>query len=308
MPISPAAPIIPAQKPLRADNGLGLMFMAIGMLSYSGVDAMAKLLTADFHPIQIVWIRQSGLVLGVLVMLCLRGTAVLRTDHPRLQIVRGALAAGSATLFIFAVSYVPLADAVAVSFVAPFIVTALGALILREPVGRRRWIAVIIGFMGTLIVVRPGLGVIHPAVMLVMLAASMFAVRQIISRMLSGGDRTSTTVAYTALVSSAILILPLPFVWVTPSTGTQISLLAACALAAALGEICVIKAMEVAQAVVVAPVQYSMLIWGTILGYLVFGQLPDGWTLFGASIIMSTGLYTLHRERLAMRARRMGRA
>lgn len=304
MPITPAAPILPAEAAKRSDSGLGLLFMAMGMLLYSGVDAMAKLLTADFHPLQIVAIRQSGLLIGVLILLALRGVSVLRTAHPGLQIARGALAAGSATLFIIAIGYVPLADAVAVSFVAPFIVTVLGALILREPVGIRRWIAVSIGFVGTLIVVRPGLGVIHPAVMLVALAAMLFAFRQILSRMLSGTDRTATTVAYTAIVSTSILILPLPFVWITPWTGTQVALFAGCAIVAAAAEISVIKALEVAQAVVVAPVQYTLLLWGTLLGYLVFDQLPDRWTMVGALIIMATGLYTLHRERIATLERR----
>jgi len=154
----------------------------------------------------------------VFVLLALRGAAILRTRRPALQVIRGGLAASSATLFIVAVSFVPLADAIAVSFVAPFIVTVLGALVLREPVGIRRWSAVTIGFLGTMIVIRPGMGVIHPAVMLVVLAAILFALRQILSRVLSGTDRIETTVAYTALVGSLLLTMPLPFVWRWPAT------------------------------------------------------------------------------------------
>lgn len=278
--------------------------MAAGMFLFSAVDTQAKFLTDTLHPIQIVWSRQLGLLIGVFILLVLRGVAVLRTQYPGLQIVRGFMAASSATLFIIAVKFVPLADAVAVSFVAPFIVTVLGAMVLREPVGVRRWIAVTIGFLGAMIVIRPGLGVIHPAVMLVLLAATLFALRQILSRVLSSSDRTATTVAYTALVGSLVLTVPLPFVWRWPNTSVEAVLLVSIAIMAALAELLVIKALEVAQAVVVAPVHYTLLIWSTMYGYLVFAQLPDLWTWVGALIIVATGFYTLQRERVVARSQR----
>lgn len=291
------APIVPTDMPRRSESGLGIAYMAGGMFLFSAVDTIAKFLTETVHPLQIVWSRQLGLLLGVVIILALRGVSVLHTKHLKLQLTRGALAASSASLFIIAVSFVPLADAVAVSFVAPFIVTVFAALVLREPVGIRRWTAVTIGFLGTLIVIRPGLGVIHPAVFLVLGAATFFAFRQIISRALGGSDRTVTTVAYTALVGSFILTIPLPFVWRWPLSPTEIWLTIAMAGLAAIAECLVIKALEVAQAVVVAPVQYSLLIWGTMYGFMVFGQLPDFWTWIGALIIVATGLYTLQRER-----------
>ena len=269
------------------------------MFLFSAVDTLAKYLTDTMHPFQIVWIRQLGLLSGALFLLAIHGRDLLKTAHPKLQITRGAVAAGSASLFIFGVSYVPLADAVAISFVAPFMVTLLGALVLREPVGIRRWSAVTIGFLGALIVLRPGLGVVHPAAIFIIIAATFFAFRQIISRKLAASDRTGTTVAYTAIVASAILTIPLPFVWQSPTDAKQILLLIAMAAFAGVAEVLVIKALEVANAVVVAPVQYTLLIWGTMYGFLVFHQLPDGWTWFGASIIVVTGLYTLHRERMA---------
>lgn len=277
------------------------MLMALGMFLFSAVDTQAKYLTASFHPIQIVWIRQLGLLAGAGVLFAMNGHALFRTGHPVLQVARGALAATSATLFIVAISFVPLADAVAISFVAPFVVTVLGALVLREPVGLRRWLAVAGGFFGMLVVIRPGMGVLHPASLLVVVAATAFALRQIISRALSNTDRTITTVAYTAVVGSAILTIPLPFLWVAPSGGTELALCFGIAVLAAAAEICVIKALEIAHAVVVAPMQYTLIIWGTFYGWMVFGQLPDGWTWAGTAIIIATGLYTLHRERLAKR-------
>lgn len=278
--------------------------MALGMFMFAAVDAMGKFLTGSLHPVQIVWCRQSGLLLGVLVLIALRGRSVLASKHRALQISRGVLAAISATLFIIGVTYVPLADAVAITFVAPFMVTLMGALILREPVGVRRWSAVIIGFLATLIVIRPGMGVIHPAAFLLIVAAGAFALRQVLSRVLAGDDKTQTTVAYTAIVSWSLLALPIPFIWQNPASGLEIAILVAMAVMAAAGETLVIMALDAAQAVVVAPVQYSLLVWGTLYGFLIFGQLPDGWTLAGALIIVATGLYTLNRERLA--AKRAG--
>ncbi len=299
------APAKPASEVPQPRNGLGLAYMAAGMFLFSAVDMQAKFLTATLNPVQIVWFRQLGLLAGVLILFALRGLPLFHTRHPGLQIARGAMAAGSATLFIVAVRYVPLADAVAVSFVAPFIVTVLGALVLHEPVGIRRWVAVGIGFAATLLVIRPGLGVVHPAVLLVLLAAILFALRQIVSRHLSSTDRTTTTVAYTAIVGSLLLSLPLPFVWRWPQTGTELALLASIAVMAGIAETLVIKSLEMAQAVVIAPVHYSLLIWGTFYGFVVFGQLPDFWTWTGALIIVATGIYTLHREALAARRRRM---
>ena len=275
--------------------------MGLGFLLFSIADTQAKLLTEAFHPVQIVWIRQIGLLSGVFVALVLLGPSIFRTKHPVLQVSRGLLAVISATCFVFALRFVPLADAVAISFVAPFLVTAMGALLLGERVGIRRWSAVAIGFVGTLIVIRPGMGVMHPAGLLVLVAASAFAARQVLSRQLSSSDRTITTVSYTALASVLVLLVPLPFYWTTPSTSSQFALLFGVATFAALGELMVIKSLEIAQASVLAPVHYSLLIWGTFWGWLIFGQLPDFWTWVGAAIIVATGMYIIRRERMLAR-------
>jgi S-adenosylmethionine uptake transporter len=279
----------------RSSATRGLIFMAVGMFLFSAGDMLAKYLTADFHAVQIMWSRQAGLMGGVVILIAFRGLSVFRSTHPRLQITRGAAAAGSGTIFIFAVAYVPLADAVAVSFVAPFMVTIMGALFLGEKVGIRRWTAVIIGFLGTLVVIRPSADAVHPAVFLVLIAAGLFATRQILSRALSD-DKTTTTIAYTALVSGAILSAALPFVWKTPQTGQAVLIFVGLAIIAAAAEICIIKALEFTEAVIVAPVHYSLIIWGTMYGYVIFNDLPDIWTWVGAAIISTSGIYTLYRE------------
>ncbi len=297
-PISPLA--VPVAR--RAENGKGLLFMGLGMFLFSAVDTTAKFLTDSLHPFQIVWTRQLGLLAVAVFLITMQGRRILKTGHPRLQLLRGFVAACSAALFIFGVSYVALADAVAISFVAPFMVTMMGALILREAVGIRRWVAVTLGFVGALIVIRPGLGIVHPAAGLIVLAAFFFAIRQVVSRALSDSDNTSTTIVYTALVSVAVLSVPMAFVWKTPS-GYEWGLLALMAVIAAAAEICVIKALELAMAVVVAPMQYTLILWGTFYGFVVFGQLPDFWTWVGAAIIVATGLYTLRREYIVSKRR-----
>lgn len=269
--------------------------MALGMFFYAAVDTIAKVLTESLHPFQIVWTRQLGLVAGAAVLLAMHGPALLRTAKPGLQILRGAVAALSAVFFIMGVRFIPLADAAAIAFVAPFMVTVMAAFLLREPVGLRRWVAVGLGFMGALIVIRPGMGVVHPAAGLVVLAALFFAIRQIISRALSNSDRTATTIVYTAGASVVLLTLPLAFVWQTPARD-EIGLMVLMAVLAAVAEVCVIKALELAMAVVVAPVQYSLILWATFYGWAVFGQFPDAWTWIGAAVIVSTGIYTLRRE------------
>lgn len=277
--------------------------MALGMFLFSAVDTTAKFLTDGLHPIQITWTRQLGLLVGAVVFLAMQGPALFRTSHPRLQVTRGLLAVCSATSFIFALRHVQIADAVAISFVAPFIVTLLAAALLREPVGVRRWMAVTLGFIGSLIIIRPGMGIVHPAAGFVVAAAFFFACRQVISRAISDTDKTSTTVAYTAIVGVGALSVPLPWFWVTP-TGFEIVLLAGIAILAAVAEVCVIKALEMTMAVVVAPMQYTLIIWGTIYGWLVFGQLPDVWTWVGTAVIVATGLYTLRREYVVSKSRR----
>jgi S-adenosylmethionine uptake transporter len=268
---------------------LGAMFL------FSAGDTMAKFLTSTFHPVEIIWFRQLGLLFGVIILLAMRGTSILQSKQPKLQITRGVLVVISSLLFVYAVRYVPLTDAVAASFVAPFFLTMAGAFILKEPVGIRRWSAVAVGFLGALIVIRPGMGVIHPAAMLVVVAAGIYASRQVIGRVLADTDQTVTTVAYTALTASIVISIPLPFFFKMPATMTSWLLLFGMALVAAIAEVMVIKTLEMTEAASVAPIHYTLIIWGTIYGYFVFGQLPDQWTWIGTAIIVAAGLYTLNR-------------
>lgn len=296
---APSAPFTVVHNPTNVDNMRGIVLMLLGFFSFAACDVQAKVLTEDLHAFQIVWFRQIGLFIGVIALLAMRGISVLRSANPILQVSRGLTAVISALCFIIGVTYVPLADAVAVTFIAPFLVTVLAALVLREPVGIRRAAAVAVGFLGMLIVIRPGMGVFHPAILFTVLAAFMFSARQILSRWLSGGDGIATTVAYTSITTTVVASLALPFVWTTPVEPGVWAVAAGLAVTAALGEVLVIRALDLAQAVVVAPMHYSLILWSTFYGYVVFADLPDQWTILGCIIIVGSGLYTLHRERVA---------
>jgi len=268
------------------------------MFLFAAGDTLAKLLTDVFHPIQIIWFRQSGLLFGVLLYLAIRGVSILHTKQPALQMTRGVLVVLSSLIFVFAVRYAPLADAIAASFVAPFFVTILGAVLLKEKVGVHRWTAVVVGFVGALIIIRPGMGVIHPAVMLVVIAAALFSTRQVIGRLLADTDKTITTITYTALTASLVITLPLPWVWQMPESAKHWVMLALLGISAAIAEVLVIRAMEVAEVAVIAPIHYTIIIWATVYGFLVFNQLPDIWTFIGTAIIIFAGFYTLKRGKL----------
>lgn len=296
MTIEPDLTPQPRRTPARSETLVAILFMAAGFFFYSVSDMLAKWLTQSINPLQVAWLRQFGLFVGVLVLLSMKGPIVLRSRNPGLQIARGLTAVVSAICFLYALTYVPIADATAVSFVAPFLVTVLATVLLGEKVGPRRWIAIACGFLGTMIIIRPGLGTFHPAIWLVVVSAVAFAVRQIISRFLSGSDPLTTTVTYTALTAGLALTIPLPFVWTNPTDLVQFLVIVAVAGFAACGEIAIIRALDRGEAVVLSPLQYTLMIWSVLWGALVFAQFPDRWTLIGSAVVIASGIYTFYRE------------
>jgi len=279
----------------QSNSRLGMLCMLGGMFLFAAVDAQAKYLTQTLHPAQIIWFRQLGLALGIIFLIFYKGPGILKTQRLPLQVLRGSLVVCSTLLFVYAVKYAALADAVAVSFVAPFFLTLLGALVLGETVSLKRWLAVLVGFIGAVIIIRPGGDAVHPSVMLVAVAALFYAMRQTIGRLLADTDKTITTIAYTALISTAIISIPLPFVWVTPDTTKVFSIILCMAILAAVAEVLVIKALEVAEAAVVAPIHYSLIIWSSMYSFFIFNQFPDIWTWIGTAIIVIAGMAAIKK-------------
>ena len=285
--------------PARADHpfrGIALILTSTVFLGIS--DVTAKYLSGTLPSIEIAWIR---FVLFALVMVpaMLPGTPLyaLRTERPGFQLFRGAALLASSLLFISGLRFLPIAEASATGFVAPLFVTALSILFLRERVGLRRWLATAVGLIGVLIILRPGTSAFHPAAIFPLLSALAWAGTLIMTRMMSGRERAVTTMAYSSIAGVCLVSALVPWVWVTP-TWHDVGFGILLGLASTAGQGIVVLAFRYADASVLAPFSYSQLLWVSILGFFVFGEIPDVWTVAGAAIIVASGLYTAHRERV----------
>lgn len=272
------------------NTALGIALMCLGFFCFSVSDVAAKMLTNHFHATQIAWFRQLGLFTGVLILLVLKGPGIYKTNHLGTQIFRGFMSAITPVFFIFAIAHMALADAVAVTFVAPFIVIIIGALVLKERLTNKQLLGIVGAFIGTLIVIRPSSGVFQPAVIFILLSSVAFAMRQIVSRLIAGSDSSSTTVAYGGTVSVLSLGVIMPFVWQTPTTMEELGLLLVLAGAAGFAEFFLIRGLDVALAVILSPMQYTLILWSSIWGWLFFADLPDIWTLIGSAVIILSGI------------------
>ena len=204
---------------------------------------------------------------------------------------------GSSLFFISGLRFLPIAEASATGFVAPLFVTALSIVFLGESVGLRRWIATAVGLIGVLIILRPGSGAFHPAAVFPLVSAFAWACTLIMTRMMSGKERAVTTMTYSSIAGVCILSALVPSVWVTPSWH-DILFGIFIGVASTAGQWIVVLAFRYADASVLAPFSYSQLLWVSMLGFLIFGEVPDIWTVTGAAFIVASGLYTAHRERL----------
>jgi drug/metabolite transporter (DMT)-like permease len=247
--------------------------------------------------VEFIWIRY---VLFLVMALCLtsrRPHRSVRPNNPALQVTRGLCVVGSSILFVYGVRQMTMAQATTISFLSPLLITVLSIPLLGESVGPRRWAAVAAGMLGMLIVVRPGVGGFQPAALFGVASSACWALALIITRKISNSDTPQTTVLWSAAIGTAVLTLMLPFEAIWP-TAKQLGLSLLMGVVASGGQWIVILAHRLAPASLLAPFFYSQLIWVTGLGYLVFRNLPDEWTLTGAGIIIASGLYTAHRERV----------
>jgi len=272
--------------------------MALGFALFAVADTIAKVLLEYYPPLQVVFLRQLGLFFGVNFIMLYNLKWFGKTQNFSKQLLRGFTQAGSAVTFLVGLKTIPIADATSIAFVAPLFVIILSYFILKEPIGIRRWLAVVIGFSGTLIIIRPGFEIINLGHLFIIIAALLFALRQIISRLLAPTDNPLTTAFFTAYTSVFIFVLFQPWVWTPITDKNHIFLFLVYAVFAGTAEFLVIKSLQIAHAVVVSPLQYTLLIWVTIFGFIIWGILPDFWTFLGAGVIIATGLYSLHRERV----------
>ncbi|MDC1223890.1 DMT family transporter [Pelagibacteraceae bacterium] len=260
------------------------------------MDGFAKYLSADLPVLQITWARYFFTVAFTFpIMFFFYRRQLKWSDKPKLQIIRGLILLIANICFFYSISVISLAKALTLAFVAPLIVTAFSPMFLGEKVGFRRWSAVVIGFIGSLVVIRPGFVEINLASLAALGTGVMYGFYLIITRKLSTSDNPLLTLLLTGVVGAVIITCVMPFVWVQP-TINQWSMMAAIGVFACIGHLFLILSLKYADASKLAPFSYFEIITNIIIGYYFFSDFPDNWTFLGLFIIVLSGIYISRRE------------
>ena len=281
-------------------RGIGLFALAVFLLAV--MDVLIKWLSdgnAVTYPTgQIVFFRATFGLIPVLWLIRRAGVSVLATRHRGLHFTRGLFGAGAAFSFFWAFGQMPLADAYAIAFTAPLFMTALSVPLLGERVGPRRWSAVAVGFAGVLIMLQPGAdgaGLISWGAVAALVGAFCYATHGILTRRLSRSDSNEAIILYGALVIGCLGASTLPFAFVWPRP-IDFLMLAATGLIGGFGVLCMTQAFRLAAPAILAPFEYTAMIWGVLFGITIWGDVPTPWVLLGAAIVAGSSLYILHRE------------
>lgn len=278
--------------PPRQDRplaGIGLMLLFAFMASH--LDALAKWFTQHYPVVELMWIRYASQTIAFLVAIPLLGwQRITVTRAPVVQLARGAALLASATLFVFGLSYLPFATTKMLGFTSPLMVAAISLPLLGEAVGWRRWIAIVIGFVGILVVIRPDVGTVELAMLFPLGTAASYAFYQVMTRHVTGIDAPLPSLFYTVVVGFVLISAVVPFHWVTPAA-IHVPILFVHGVAVGLGHFILIKAFTLAPASLLAPFGYTSLIWAVALGYLVFGERPDWGTVTGGALIALAGIH-----------------
>lgn len=289
------APSRQDQRPL-----LGVAFMLAAMAVLPFIDVFAKVLGEQQIPVlQIVWARLSFGTLATLPLALHKvGARGLMPRRPLYHALRATFLALATFSFFTALIYLPIADALAIFFIQPLIVTVLSALVLKERVGPRRWAAVAIGFIGTLIIIRPGLIEFNPGSAYALAAGTFLAIYFVMTRAVSGTAHAIVTTFQTNVVGAALLSLIVPLVWMPP-TLEQWAMFLGLGIVANLGHFLVVRAYDFAEASLLAPLAYTEMIMSTVLGWYFFADFPDAWTFVGVGVLIACAFYISVRERAA---------
>ncbi len=274
-------------------RGIASMLLAVAI--FSCMDALIKWLSASYPTIEIVFFRSSFAFLPLLPALLRGGRAALRTRRPLTQAGRAGLGLISMFGFFYCFRMMPLADVFGIAFSAPIFVTALSVPMLGEKVGIRRWSAVVVGFAGVLVMLRPDAGVLASASWIALFATVLYALGQIFVRDLTKTETTICIVFYVTLTTTTVSAIAMPFVWVMPGPADAV-LLAAIGILGGLAQLAFTRAFRLAPAAVVSPFDYTGLLYAGVIGYYVWGDVPTATFLAGAAIVMASGLYILYRE------------
>ncbi len=262
------------------------------------MDGFAKYLSSDLPVLQITWARYFFTVAFTLpVMFFFFRKNLVWTDKPKLQLIRGLILLTANVCFFYSISIISLAKALTLAFIAPLIVTAFSPIFLDEKVGFRRWSAVIIGFIGSMVVIRPGFVEINLASLAALGTGVMYGFYLIITRKLSSSDNPLLTLLLTGVVGAIIISFVMPFVWIKP-TLNQWSMMAAIGIFACIGHLFIILSLKYADASKLAPFSYFEIVTNIIIGYYFFSDFPDKWTFFGLFIIILSGIYISRRQNI----------
>ena len=265
------------------------------------MDGFAKYLSSDLPVLQITWARYFFTVAFTLpIMFFFFRKNLVWTDKPKLQLIRGLILLTANVCFFYSISIISLAKALTLAFIAPLIVTAFSPIFLGEKVGFRRWSAVIIGFIGSMVVIRPGFVEINLASLAALGTGVMYGFYLIITRKLSSSDNPLLTLLLTGVVGAIIISFVMPFVWIKP-TLNQWSMMAAIGIFACVGHLFIILSLKYADASKLAPFSYFEIVTNIIIGYYIFSDFPDKWTFLGLFIIILSGIYISRRENIVKR-------
>jgi drug/metabolite transporter (DMT)-like permease len=283
----------------RVQRLTGIALMCGAVSCFALLDTTAKYLNLHMNTLEIVWARYTGAFLfPFIVSNPWTRPGLTRTTRPLLQIGRSMLLLASTMTNFLALRYLQLDQTVSISFSTPFFVAALSGPILGEWVRWRRWTAIAVGFIGVLVVTRPTPSGFEPAMLLSLFGAVCYALYAISTRILARTDSNETTLFYSNIVGAAAMLPVVPFFWTTPTEALVIALMVATGALGSFGHYLLIAAHRLAPAAVLSPFIYTEVPLMIVLGFLAFGDLPNAWTLTGAAIVVASGLYMLHRERM----------
>ena len=289
---------IEQQRKARRGRLTGIALMCAALACFSCLDTTAKYLNMHMDTIQTIWARYtSAFVLAFFLFNPLSRPGLLRTKKPFLQFVRSTLLLGSTAANFYAINYLQLNQVLSIMFSTPLLVAAVAGPLLGEWIGWRRWVAIAVGFSGVLLVTRPGAGGIHPAALLAVLGTFCYVFYMIATRVLSRYDSSETTLFYSNLVGAVGMSFIVPFVWTTPDSLFIVFLMFVCGAFGSFGHYLLIRGHRLAPASTLAPFIYTQIVWTTLLGFLVFNEIPNAWTISGAAVVIASGLYLLYRER-----------
>lgn len=285
-------------SPSAENTSLGILLIAASFVMFSGIDVLSKVMGVDgYHPVQITWGRLLiQLLLLAPFIMRMGGVRALRTRHPIAQTIRGLVMLVAGICFVAGLNYLSLATMTSINFVSPFLITILSIFFLGERVGYHRWMAIVIGFAGALIVIRPGGESFHPASFFALTAALCWSIGIVVTRMVQDSDHAVTTIFYTVVIGAVITSFFVYFFW-KPMDLRALMLLTGIGLFSTFGQMLMIAALRHAPPSVIAPFTYTQLIWATLFGFVIFGNFPDRMTWVGSAIIVASGLYVWNRER-----------